>query len=140
MTLLARVETGEGTGGLAATADLPFQTVQLAGKELIRAGASVKVPFEVQLPWETPVTTVFGKYLTGMAVGLQTNLNLAGSRMSGGGLMFLAGELANPGGSSGIAKDCDSRDVRADLFKQLQPFRAHAVFELHEASGVAARP
>jgi sporulation-control protein len=29
------------------------------------------------MPWETPITTVFGKYLTGMAVGLQTNLNLA---------------------------------------------------------------
>src|SRR5690349_21984219 len=79
VTLLARVETGEGTGGLAATEDLPFQTVQLAGKELIRAGASVKVPFEVQLPWETPVTSVYGKYLTGMAVGLQTNLKLAGT-------------------------------------------------------------
>src|SRR5882672_10736808 len=75
VTLLARVETGEN--GNAEVTDLPFQTVQLAGRELIRAGATVKVPFEVQLPWETPVTTVFGKYLTGMAVGLQTNLNLA---------------------------------------------------------------
>ena len=45
--------------------DLPFQNVHLAGKELVRAGAQIKVPFEVQMPWETPVTTVFGKYLTG---------------------------------------------------------------------------
>jgi sporulation-control protein len=73
VTLLARVE--EGADG--ATADLPFQNVQLAGHELVRAGAQLKVPFEVQMPWETPVTTVFGKYLTGMAVGLQTNLNLS---------------------------------------------------------------
>ncbi|MGB3440961.1 MAG: sporulation protein [Actinophytocola sp.] len=72
VTLLARVEHGEGE-----TADLPFQNVQLAGKELVRAGAQIKVPFELQMAWETPVTTVFGKYLTGMAVGLQTNLNLA---------------------------------------------------------------
>jgi sporulation-control protein len=73
VTLLARVEQGaEGE-----TADLPFQTIQLAGRELVRVGAQIKVPFEVQMPWETPVTTVFGKYLTGMAVGLQTNLNLA---------------------------------------------------------------
>lgn len=73
VTLLARVEQdaeGEVT-------DLPFQNVQLAGKELVRAGTQIKVPFEVQMPWETPVTTVFGKFLTGMAVGLQTNLNLA---------------------------------------------------------------
>jgi len=76
VTLLARVE--EGTGGtVGETADLPFQNVQLAGRELVRAGTQIKVPFEVQMPWETPVTTVFGKYLTGMAVGLQTNLNLS---------------------------------------------------------------
>jgi sporulation-control protein len=73
VTLLARVEQGEG----GETADLPFQNVQLAGREVVRAGARVTVPFEVRMPWETPVTTVFGKYLTGMAVGLQTNLNLA---------------------------------------------------------------
>ncbi len=73
VTLLARVEKGE-TG---ETTDLPFQNVQLAGSELVRAGAQIKVPFEVQMPWETPVTTVFGKYLTGMAIGLQTNLNLS---------------------------------------------------------------
>ncbi|MFI7674506.1 sporulation protein [Actinophytocola sp. NPDC049390] len=73
VTLLARVEEGEE----GQTVDLPFQNVQLAGKELVRAGAQIKVPFEVQMPWETPVTTVLGKYLTGMAVGLQTNLNLA---------------------------------------------------------------
>ncbi|HYQ65429.1 sporulation protein [Actinophytocola sp.] len=73
VTLLARVE--EGVEG--ETVDLPFQSVQLAGREMIKAGAQVKVPFEVQMSWETPVTTVFGKYLTGMAVGLQTNLNLA---------------------------------------------------------------
>jgi sporulation-control protein len=73
VTLLARVEHGaEG-----ATTDLPFQNLQLAGRELVRSGAQIKVPFEVQMPWETPVTTVFGKYLTGMAVGLQTNLNLS---------------------------------------------------------------
>ena len=73
VTLLARVEQGPD----GETTDLPFQNVQLAGRELVRAGAQIKVPFEMQMPWETPVTTVFGKYLTGMAVGLQTNLNLA---------------------------------------------------------------
>ncbi len=73
VTLLARVEQGDD----GQTVDLPFQNVQLAGRELVRAGAQIKVPFEVQMPWETPVTTVLGKYLTGMAVGLQTNLNLA---------------------------------------------------------------
>jgi sporulation-control protein len=77
VTLLARVETNGS--GPPETLDLPFQNVQLAGREMIRAGAQVRVPFEVQMPWETPITAVFGKYLTGMAVGLQTNLNLSGA-------------------------------------------------------------
>lgn len=78
VTVLARVErTGHGSDGAPEVVDMPFQNVQLSGRELVRAGAQIKVPFEVQLPWETPVTTVFGKYLTGMAVGLQTNLNLS---------------------------------------------------------------
>jgi len=75
VTLLARVEQGNGTQ--PTLVDLPFQNVHLAGNELVRSGAQIKVPFEMQMPWETPVTTVFGKYLTGMAVGLQTNLDLA---------------------------------------------------------------
>ena len=74
--LLARVEVSDGKGR-TTTEDLPFQTVQLASRETIRVGAQVAVPFEVQLPWETPITTVLGKHLTGMAVGLQTNLDLA---------------------------------------------------------------
>lgn len=77
VTLLARVRR-EADGPDAVT-DEPFQRVQLAGRELIRAGTRLTVPFEVRMPWETPVTTVLGKYLTGMAVGLQTNLDLAGS-------------------------------------------------------------
>src|SRR3954449_11447025 len=77
VTLLARVEQESTNGEGPQVVDLPFQNVQLAGKELVRAGAQIKVPFEVTMPWETPITTVFGKYLTGMAVGLQTNLNLS---------------------------------------------------------------
>lgn len=77
VTLLARVEQEDGNGAQPTLVDLPFQNVHLAGRELVRSGAQIKVPFEVQMPWETPITTVFGKYLTGMAVGLQTNLNLS---------------------------------------------------------------
>src|ERR1700741_2766682 len=77
VTLLARVEHESTNGGEPTVVDMPFQNVHLAGKEMVRAGAQIKVPFEVQMPWETPITTVFGKFLTGMAVGLQTNLNLS---------------------------------------------------------------
>ncbi len=93
VTLLARVESGNGNGRPVQTVDLPFQNVHLAGRELIRAGAAVTVPFEVQMPWETPITTVFGKYLTGMAVGLQTNLNLAGTIVDPQDVDAVHGEL-----------------------------------------------
>ncbi|MER6667773.1 MULTISPECIES: sporulation protein [Amycolatopsis] len=59
--------------------DLEFGTQQLAGNERIGPGQQVRIPFEVALPWETPISSVFGKPLNGMAVGLQTSLDIANS-------------------------------------------------------------
>ena len=73
VTLLARVQVP----GAGKTEDLPFGTQHLVGREVIRAGQQVRVPFEVPLPWETPVTSVYGKPLTGMAVGVRAELDLA---------------------------------------------------------------
>ena len=50
------------------------------------------------------------------------------------------GELADPFGDGGIAKDRRVRHAGRDLFEQLQPFRADAVFELGKTGDVAARP
>ena len=50
------------------------------------------------------------------------------------------GELADPGGCGRVPKDRRARHARRDLLEQLQPFSRQAVFELHEAGGVAARP
>src|SRR4051794_16577180 len=72
VTLLARVRL---PGGIAE--DLPFGTRHLVGSEVIRAGQQIRVPFELPLPWETPVTSVYGKPLTGMAVGVRAELDLA---------------------------------------------------------------
>jgi len=71
-TLLARVQVADGK-----TEDLPFGTRQLVGSEVIRAGQQIRVPFEVPLPWETPVTSVYAKPLAGMAVGVRAELDLA---------------------------------------------------------------
>jgi sporulation-control protein len=78
ITLLSRVEQIDERGAVELV-DLPFQNLNLASNAMVRAGQQLTVPFETQLPWETPITTVLGKHLTGMAVGLQTNLDLAGS-------------------------------------------------------------
>ncbi|OXM62355.1 sporulation protein [Amycolatopsis vastitatis] len=73
VTLLARVRVPGGD----RTEDLPFGSHQLVGREIVRAGRQVRVPFELPLPWETPVTSVYGKPLTGMAVGVRAELDLA---------------------------------------------------------------
>ncbi|ALG07974.1 sporulation protein [Kibdelosporangium phytohabitans] len=78
VALLARVEQTDERGGVTLV-DLPFQNVNLASNAVVRAGQQLTVPFEIHLPWETPITTVLGKHLSGMAVGLQTMLDLGGS-------------------------------------------------------------
>ena len=62
------------------------------------------------------------------------------STPSDGATDWMARELADPGRYGGIPKDRRSRHARRDLLEQFQPFPAQAVFELHEAGGVAARP
>ncbi|MCE7009652.1 sporulation protein [Kibdelosporangium philippinense] len=78
VTLLARVEQADVRGDVSLV-DMPFQNINLASNAMVRAGQTLTVPFEVHLPWETPITTVLGKHLTGMAIGLQTVLDLGGS-------------------------------------------------------------
>ncbi|SDY31255.1 sporulation-control protein [Amycolatopsis xylanica] len=77
VTLIARVEVpGERSPSIT---DLTFGSQQLAGREQVGPGQQIRVPFEIQLPWETPISSVFGKPLTGIAVGLQTQLDVANS-------------------------------------------------------------
>jgi sporulation-control protein len=77
VTLLARVQIPDERR--PRIEDLEFGTQQLAGREHIAPGQQIRLPFQVDLPWETPVSSVFGKPLNGMAVGLQTNLDIANS-------------------------------------------------------------
>ncbi|MFD8499984.1 sporulation protein [Amycolatopsis sp. NPDC059657] len=76
VTLIARVEV---PGERPSITDLTFGSQQLSGREQVAPGQQVRVPFEIQLPWETPISSVFGKPLAGIAVGLQTQLDVANS-------------------------------------------------------------
>src|SRR5262249_38272368 len=49
-------------------------------------------------------------------------------------------ELARPGRYTRNMKERHSLHARSDLFEQLQPFRADAVFVQHKTSSVAAWP
>lgn len=69
------VETDEGEhrrnvkfGGLEATPPM-----QLA------AGQNAQVPFQLPVPWETPISLVYGRHLDGMKIGVRTQLRVAKS-------------------------------------------------------------
>ncbi|MBW1603697.1 sporulation protein [Streptomyces sp. JJ66] len=57
--------------------DIEFHTQQLGGAFDLRAGASHVVPFALEIPWETPITTFLGHQLTGMHIGVSTELAIA---------------------------------------------------------------
>lgn len=79
VSMLAKVEvTGNGTAnGQTGVVDLPFQTLRLGGNATIRPGERQTIPFQLAVPWEVPVTTVGGQQLAGMAIGLQTSVEIA---------------------------------------------------------------
>jgi len=54
-----------------------FRTVVRQGLR-VPAGQLVSVPFQLALPWETPITAVGGAALPGMSVGVRTELIVAG--------------------------------------------------------------
>ncbi|EXG79490.1 sporulation protein [Cryptosporangium arvum] len=82
LELVAKVEVeGESAGGddYEYNTMLPFQRLHLGHRFSLQPGARHAVPFELAVPWETPVTTVNGQPLHGMRLGVRTELELAGS-------------------------------------------------------------
>ena len=57
-----------------------------------------------------------------------------------GGRALHRAELARPGRYARALKERHSLHAGSDLFEQLQPFRADAIFVQHKTSSVAARP
>ncbi|MEU1312067.1 sporulation protein [Streptomyces cinnamoneus] len=79
--LQARVEV-EGEDG-EYKQDIEFTRVQLGGAFEVQPGAVHSVPFGLEIPWETPITTFLGRHLTGMSVGVTTHLAIARAVDSG---------------------------------------------------------
>ncbi|MFC8920775.1 sporulation protein [Streptomyces sp. NPDC047821] len=73
--LQARVEV-EG-GDQEYKQDIEFTKVRLGGAFEVKAGAVHVVPFGLDIPWETPVTTIAGQQLRGMDIGVSTELEIA---------------------------------------------------------------
>jgi sporulation-control protein len=66
-------------GLVAATEHGPveFHRVQVAGAFRLAAGERRDIPFQLPVPWETPVTHMYGQQLHGMTMGVRTELAIA---------------------------------------------------------------
>ena len=60
--------------------NVKFHTERLVGEFTIAAGQTTTYPFQMSVPWETPLTNIGGQHLRGMKVGVKTELDIAGGR------------------------------------------------------------
>lgn len=63
--------------------DIEFLKVQLGGAFTLQAEAVHPVPFSLEIPWETPITSFAGHSLHGMHIGVTTELAIAQAVDSG---------------------------------------------------------
>ncbi|WP_026453163.1 sporulation protein [Saccharomonospora iraqiensis] len=68
--LVTGVETGDDEVGVE------FHRVVVGGGFGLAEGAEKTLPFEMPVPWETPVSSVHGQPLPGMTLGLRTELSV----------------------------------------------------------------
>jgi sporulation-control protein len=77
LSLVTRAEAEHGDHESHGTAE--FFRLPVAENVLVAEGQPVTLPFELPLPWETPITAVGGRQLPGMTVGVRTELDISGA-------------------------------------------------------------
>ncbi|RLQ04892.1 SpoOM family protein, partial [Micromonospora sp. BL1] len=75
--LVARVEIDGAEEEYDALVE--FHRIQVAGGLHLREGQQLSLPFQVAMPWETPVTDLYGQHLHGMTMGLRTEVAIRGA-------------------------------------------------------------
>src|SRR4051794_34559321 len=73
--LVTRVEVDSGDPQY--NAEQEFHRQRLTGSFKLDAGARHDIPFRFDVPWETPITEVYGQQLHGMTMRLSTELEVA---------------------------------------------------------------
>jgi sporulation-control protein len=73
--LVTRVEVESGDNEYASTQE--FQRQRAAGPFHLDSKQRHDIPFRFEVPWETPITEVYGQHLHGMTMGLRTELEVA---------------------------------------------------------------
>lgn len=74
--LQARVEVEAGDH--EGSRNIEFLRQEVGGELDLRPGERHAVPFELPVPWETPITTYRGSHLRRMDIGVNTRLHVAG--------------------------------------------------------------
>ncbi|WP_327650523.1 sporulation protein [Micromonospora zamorensis] len=73
--LVTRVEVESGDNDYDTTQE--FRRQQITGAFRLEPGQRHDIPFRFDVPWETPVTELYGQHLHGMTMGLRTELEVA---------------------------------------------------------------
>jgi sporulation-control protein len=73
--LVTRVEVESGDANYDSTVE--FHRIAVAGAFPLGKGERKEIPFRFPVPWEAPVTDVYGQRLRGMTMGLRTELAVA---------------------------------------------------------------
>ncbi|GAA3236715.1 sporulation protein [Nonomuraea helvata] len=73
--LVARVEIEHGDGEHGGVGE--FSRARVSGPFTLRQGEERVLGFELAVPWEAPISEIGGQPLTGMAVGVRTELAIA---------------------------------------------------------------
>ncbi|MER7113171.1 sporulation protein [Saccharomonospora azurea] len=77
LSLVTQVEIERGDHEFNGTSEFHRVVVQRGVR--VPAGQPLAVPFQLDIPWETPITAVGGQRLPGMTVGVRTELVIAGA-------------------------------------------------------------
>jgi sporulation-control protein len=74
--LVTRMEV-EGSEEEEGAVTGEFHRVTVSGPIRLAEGQHLNVPFQLEMPWETPITAVYGQPLHGMVMGVRTEVSIA---------------------------------------------------------------
>lgn len=75
VALVTRIEVESGDNEYSQNEK--YAKAQLSGPFQLAPGARHSFPFQLQVPWETPITHMYGQSLRGTTVGVATELEVA---------------------------------------------------------------
>lgn len=73
--LVTRIEVESGDAEFASRGE--FHRFGVTGPMRLAEGQRLSIPFQTVLPWETPVTALYGQHLHGMTMGVRTEVSIA---------------------------------------------------------------